>query len=324
MSRYPLRTVYIHLVRICTTDVKKTENRKQKWAFAHASLAQKQLGSAKVSLATYTNNDNSYNSSASSVRPQDKNIISLHSECTDVGVLSISEVVCCPDRQAGGSVVNTGRFTDYCVLYLSWDFELLYHPQLKEAADTALDEFQLWQGEVAEAELEQLHGLGFRDVGSLHIGNRVQTVSAPSQTSWVYEERCGLRNSTHRSAYQQFVHLLLVTVFWCGAKLVLCVLWRDDELKRQLDLLNCFQSDWRNMSQVGQQLTRMVCTSFSEAFVWYMSISWAISFLHSVLFSLSYVSLFRVDQPRNCVRAWHGQIKHNRFNSVSTINNYNN
>lgn len=34
-----------------------------------------------------------------------------------------------------------------------------------------------------------------------------------------------------------------------------------------------------------------------------MSISWATSLLHSVVFSLSYVSLFRVDQPRNWVRA---------------------
>lgn len=54
----------------------------------------------------------------------------------------------------------------------------------------------------------------------------------------------------------------------------------------------------------------MVCTSLSEAFVWYMSISWAMSFLHSVLFSLSYVSLFRVDQPRNWVRDWGNEIKY--------------
>lgn len=53
----------------------------------------------------------------------------------------------------------------------------------------------------------------------------------------------------------------------------------------------------------------MVCTSLSEAFVWYMSISWATSFLHSVLFSLSYVSLFRVDQPRNWVRDWGKEIR---------------
>lgn len=53
----------------------------------------------------------------------------------------------------------------------------------------------------------------------------------------------------------------------------------------------------------------MVSTSFSEALVWYMSISWATSFLHSVLFSLSYVSLFRVDQPRNWVRDYGDQRK---------------
>lgn len=54
----------------------------------------------------------------------------------------------------------------------------------------------------------------------------------------------------------------------------------------------------------------MVCTSLGEAFVWYISISWAMSFLHSVLFSLSYVSLFRVDQPRNWVRDWGNEIKY--------------
>lgn len=53
----------------------------------------------------------------------------------------------------------------------------------------------------------------------------------------------------------------------------------------------------------------MVCTSLSEALVWYMSISWATSLLHSVLFSLSYVSLFRVDQPRNWVRAYRKEIQ---------------
>lgn len=57
------------------------------------------------------------------------------------------------------------------------------------------------------------------------------------------------------------------------------------------------------ISQRRQQLTRMVCTSVSVAVVWYMSISWEISLPHSVLFSLSYVSLHRVDQPRNWVRA---------------------
>lgn len=53
----------------------------------------------------------------------------------------------------------------------------------------------------------------------------------------------------------------------------------------------------------------MVCTSLSEALVWYMSISWVMSLLHSVLFSLSYVSLFRVDQPRNWVRAYRNEIQ---------------
>lgn len=53
----------------------------------------------------------------------------------------------------------------------------------------------------------------------------------------------------------------------------------------------------------------MVCTSLGEAFVWYMSISWATSFLHSVLFSLSYVSLFRVAQPRNWVRDYRHKMK---------------
>lgn len=70
-------------------------------------------------------------------------------------MLGVSEVVHCPKQiDKGESVVNTGRFPDNRILYLRWDFELLYHPQLKEAADTALDEFKLWQGEVAEAELE--------------------------------------------------------------------------------------------------------------------------------------------------------------------------
>lgn len=54
----------------------------------------------------------------------------------------------------------------------------------------------------------------------------------------------------------------------------------------------------------------MVCTSLGVAFVWYMSISWATSFLHSVLFSLSYVSLFRVDQPRNWVRDYGREMKY--------------
>lgn len=54
----------------------------------------------------------------------------------------------------------------------------------------------------------------------------------------------------------------------------------------------------------------MVCTSLGEALVWYISISWATSFLHSVLFSLSYVSLFRVDQPRNWVRDYGREMKY--------------
>lgn len=31
----------------------------------------------------------------------------------------------------------------HVILYLRWDFELLHHPQLKEAADSTLDEFEL-------------------------------------------------------------------------------------------------------------------------------------------------------------------------------------
>lgn len=67
----------------------------------------------------------------------------------------------------------------YSILYLRWDFELLHHPQLKEAADSTLDEFELWQGEVAEAELEELHGLGFGDAGFLRIWDTSETVSMP-------------------------------------------------------------------------------------------------------------------------------------------------
>lgn len=82
-----------------------------------------------------------------------------------------------------------------------------------------------------------------------------------------------------------------------------------------------FPSGWNNISQQRQQLTRMVCTSVSVAVVWYMSISWEISLPHSVLFSLSYVSLHRVDQPRNWVRAWWRRQK-NPFDSKYILNYY--
>lgn len=72
------------------------------------------------------------------------------------------------------SLVNTGRYADNCILYLSWDLELLHHPHIKEAADTTLDEFKLWQGEIAEVELMQLHGLGVRDICFLHVRNMAQ------------------------------------------------------------------------------------------------------------------------------------------------------
>lgn len=57
-----------------------------------------------------------------------------------------------------------------CLPYLCWDFKFLYHPQLEEAADATLDELKVWQGEVTEAELQQLHRLGVRDGGLLHTG----------------------------------------------------------------------------------------------------------------------------------------------------------
>lgn len=101
-----------------------------------------------------------------------------------------------------------------------------------------------------------------------------------------------------RSAYQQFVHLLRLTVLRSGAELLLSVL--SGEIT--LFFLSVFHLV-ELVSQRRQQLTRMVCTSVSVAVVWYMSISWEISLPHSVLFSLSYVSLHRVDQPRNWVRA---------------------
>lgn len=47
--------------------------------------------------------------------------------------LSVSEVVCAPDS----------GFLTADILYLRGDFELLHHPQLKEAADSTLDEFKL-------------------------------------------------------------------------------------------------------------------------------------------------------------------------------------
>lgn len=53
--------------------------------------------------------------------------------------------------------------------YLSWNFELFHHPELEEAADAALDQFQLGQREVAEVELVQLHLFGVRDVGFLCV-----------------------------------------------------------------------------------------------------------------------------------------------------------
>lgn len=48
-----------------------------------------------------------------------------------------------PNREKRGSVVNTGRYADNCILYLSWDLELLHYPHIKEAADATLDEFKL-------------------------------------------------------------------------------------------------------------------------------------------------------------------------------------
>lgn len=57
--------------------------------------------------------------------------------------------------------------------YLRGDFELLDHPQLEEAADAALDELELRQREVTEAELVQIHRLGFGNVGSLDAYNKI-------------------------------------------------------------------------------------------------------------------------------------------------------
>ena len=48
------------------------------------------------------------------------------------------------------------------------DLELLHHIELKEAADAALNQVRLRQREVTETELQELHILRLRDVGSLY------------------------------------------------------------------------------------------------------------------------------------------------------------
>lgn len=47
-------------------------------------------------------------------------------------------------RRCGCAECFRGGFAVvHVILYLRWDFELLHHPQLKEAADSTLDEFEL-------------------------------------------------------------------------------------------------------------------------------------------------------------------------------------
>lgn len=52
------------------------------------------------------------------------------------------------------------------------------------------------------------------------------------------------------------------------------------------------------------ELTRISWISSFRHLTWYNTISWAMSFLFSSLFILSYVSVLRTDQPRNCVKAF--------------------
>lgn len=167
--------------------------------------------------------------------------------------------------------------------HLSWDFEFLHHPELKEAADATLDEFHLRQGEVAEAELVQFDVLGIGDVAFLFVENMsCQSSGRFVRKTLVLAVPC---------AYQQFVHLLLVAVFWSRAHLLLSVLGgRGGSGGRGgRGGFRRFHSSTHLCSVLLErsQLTRMDCTWSVVALVWYMSISWATSLLHSVRFSLS-------------------------------------
>lgn len=168
-------------------------------------------------------------------------------------------MVRCPHRQAGGSVVNRQVSS---LLYLGWDFELLHHSELEEAADAALYELQLWQSEVTESELEQLHLLGIGDVGSLHIGNSV-TFSKPSHKEFMRSivlrpSQCCLPTvCTSPSGHSPLVQSQ--TSLECSVG--------ENWVERKLVPLICFQASWSNISSLPEWAARHQ--------VWLLSGTWA-------------------------------------------------
>lgn len=110
----------------------------------------------------------------------------------------------------------------------------------------------------------------------------------------VHYEYIGLEGE---KSYQEFVHFFLIAVLRVLVKLLLGVLTRQKMFSQH------YKTDC-SFLQNDASLTRICWTSAGVALVWYMTISCAISFFHSIRFSLSYVSQFSTDHPKNCVRAW--------------------
>lgn len=94
------------------------------------------------------------------------------------------------------------------VSHLGRHLELFHHPELEEAADAALDQLKLRQGEVAEVELVQLHLFGVGDVGFLWFISRRKGKKANIRAPFFHNE------SVDRMSCERLPTSSLYISFW--------------------------------------------------------------------------------------------------------------